>query len=1027
VLEQLIRLKARHAPAATETTVDEIQGWFLSEGRDLAWGELVRLLKDKAVDEGLGAYVQGRHGRQSRMRWSGQGQEAVYRVDSADPVALPAPPSSKGVEMLEIPTGSGRAILVLEGAITEQDIATIAIALRPLVQLGDDDRQLFPEAGEDEGMELLVDADEPGEANDEALDDASPIPVTSLSPSSRAYRSEALEAMVADAVGQIPARKWKHRSAVVSRYGLDGSGQKTLEETGQKFDVTRERIRQIQAGFIGSARQRFRSRARDAAAQWLREILEGPRRGTGFVSTSELGAIRLDPRMCDGWAQMALDIAFGDVARGIDEPLMTALADACMPRFDRFGVMGWLCNPDWPASELEEIAQWLQDLSRNPPRLPLALSPFADQLGKPLEMVEAVLASHPDFSTYAGYLLRGAGSAGQKRAVRAHLLAASLSMNGAPVSQHELWIAYRRCFEDIDPCSSNDLRVAISDERGAPHLFILDTNRSVYPLGFVSRHSDLDLAARFAAPSPEVLQGDTGRLHDWLATNGPSTREQIQAALGIPENSLTPMLAQRTSAMNVTPRHYWAAWRQQELAGWSWGASDLVEDDARDLVAARQCNDDPRQLYAGWTGLFERALCERAEREQWSCLSHLLWACDPEQWPVDSSERARWSEKRRGMAVAPPAMPTLPIINRLPDAERLLRILLSAVQSDVMTPVRANRITRPRGPRELINGALLAMLARVGALSNKADSFWSSHALGTDTRRWLALLEAEYVSAGNLSWTRGMARRLFEEALTSRAGGWSDSPEWTALLESLATEIGIPLPDTSAVAQSQLDLIDEAQGTALDAGVEASTADFDAADAEQVAHQVAEAGTAPTPAMAPLHPVETLIGLAQAGDSDAQYQLSQQLERGEGVPPNPQAALYWLRLAAASLHVRACVRLGAKLWHRELEANDPEARARGLVYLNVGTAKGHAEACYLVGMAYLRGDRVHRNPRAAINLLKRAARAGHPRAAFELAQVLRGKMESWVPDTLGLLRFAASRNVAEARELLARAEDEVSR
>jgi RNA polymerase primary sigma factor len=30
------------------------------------------------------------------------------------------------------------------------------------------------------------------------------------------------------------------------RFGLDGGGEKTLEEVGEKFGVTRERIRQIQ-------------------------------------------------------------------------------------------------------------------------------------------------------------------------------------------------------------------------------------------------------------------------------------------------------------------------------------------------------------------------------------------------------------------------------------------------------------------------------------------------------------------------------------------------------------------------------------------------------------------------------------------------------------------------------------------------------------------------------------------------------------------------------------------------------------
>ena len=37
-----------------------------------------------------------------------------------------------------------------------------------------------------------------------------------------------------------------HRRVFRLRFGLDGGPQKTLEEVGQKFGVTRERVRQIQ-------------------------------------------------------------------------------------------------------------------------------------------------------------------------------------------------------------------------------------------------------------------------------------------------------------------------------------------------------------------------------------------------------------------------------------------------------------------------------------------------------------------------------------------------------------------------------------------------------------------------------------------------------------------------------------------------------------------------------------------------------------------------------------------------------------
>ncbi len=44
------------------------------------------------------------------------------------------------------------------------------------------------------------------------------------------------------------------------RFGLDDGRQRTLEEVGQKFDVTRERIRQIEAKALRKLRHPNRSK-----------------------------------------------------------------------------------------------------------------------------------------------------------------------------------------------------------------------------------------------------------------------------------------------------------------------------------------------------------------------------------------------------------------------------------------------------------------------------------------------------------------------------------------------------------------------------------------------------------------------------------------------------------------------------------------------------------------------------------------------------------------------------------------------
>ena len=46
-----------------------------------------------------------------------------------------------------------------------------------------------------------------------------------------------------EALGSLPERE---RMVLEYRFGLTGGQPKTLEEVGERFDVTRERIRQIQ-------------------------------------------------------------------------------------------------------------------------------------------------------------------------------------------------------------------------------------------------------------------------------------------------------------------------------------------------------------------------------------------------------------------------------------------------------------------------------------------------------------------------------------------------------------------------------------------------------------------------------------------------------------------------------------------------------------------------------------------------------------------------------------------------------------
>lgn len=901
-----------------------------------------------------------------------------------------------------------------------------------------------------------VDTEEPGDGairdGAGAGDPADVLP--SLAPGHRACRDEAIEALVHRLVESIPARmgQGRARAVIMARYGLGGAGEQTLEAIGKRLDVTRELIRQIQARALRqlAGDPGVQQRARDALTHWLRRTVEASSATGALLASRDLDALQDDRAQVDGWVELALDVAFPVAGAAKRATQMMALADMALHRYAPFGVSCWIADPQRASVVFPTVEAWIEELEADALALPLPADTFASVLGVGVADVIAVASAHPRFAVYAGYLFRGAAATIDRRAVRAHLLARHLAGRNA-ISQYELWKEYRRRFDDIDPCSSNDLRLAISErQRGAPHLFIVDNNNSLFALGGAASIHGLDLAARFPEPQDPGLEQARGPLVDALR-QGPESAEALADRLGLNTEGLLSQLGQRSDFIFVTPRFYGLADQLPRIAALEWDPRVLIEDDALALIGCRQAHEEPRDVYVGWTPSYERALCVRAKDSQWTCLPQLLWACEPDRWPMAAQEKAAWIALKAEVA-QPPAAVSLPTGSRLPDPERLLRFLLVLDQRGGLSMAMANRVTRPRGPLEQSNGTLLAMLARVGALRQDADTYWATHRAGAEAGRWCSMLADEYLQSGKLAWTQGACLAILREAASHPGQGWAAAHGWTTRICSWAVGNGVDVDALEATGPG-VNESDEAHGAPtegedpdvatdlLPAGgdVPAVPADpsdgpgvsiEDAQHADQLAQFVAEVAgmegigvEATLPPAAPPSTVESipaLVAMAQSGDAQAQYRLSRQLDEGVGTAPNPQAAAYWLQRAADARHVPACVRLGRRLLAGEIGGGSREERQQGLVYLNAGTKVGNPMACYLVGLAYRDGALTRRNLAASMRLLKRAARAGHGRAAYALALMLSQRMGRWVPDTLGLLRLAAQKGVPEAGTLLDR-------
>ena len=89
----------------------------------------------------------------------------------------------------------------------------------------------------------LVSLDTPiGEEDDSVLGDF--IPDTNAESPEKFTEENSLKEAVREALKQLPEREAK---VLTLRFGLDGSKARTLEEVGKEFNITRERIRQIEA------------------------------------------------------------------------------------------------------------------------------------------------------------------------------------------------------------------------------------------------------------------------------------------------------------------------------------------------------------------------------------------------------------------------------------------------------------------------------------------------------------------------------------------------------------------------------------------------------------------------------------------------------------------------------------------------------------------------------------------------------------------------------------------------------------
>ena len=115
---------------------------------------------------------------------------------------------------------------------------------------GRDDQQADPCIQEPVSLETPIGEEEDSHLGDFIQDDNVPVPA-------EAAAFTLLKEQLVEVLGTLTEREQK---VLRLRFGLDDGRARTLEEVGKEFNVTRERIRQIEAKALRKLRHPSRSR-----------------------------------------------------------------------------------------------------------------------------------------------------------------------------------------------------------------------------------------------------------------------------------------------------------------------------------------------------------------------------------------------------------------------------------------------------------------------------------------------------------------------------------------------------------------------------------------------------------------------------------------------------------------------------------------------------------------------------------------------------------------------------------------------
>lgn len=523
------------------------------------------------------------------------------------------------------------------------------------------------------------------------------------------------------------------------RYGLSGADEETLEEIGQDYNVTRERIRQLQAGGLRKLRTRISRAPIDAlladaaASQWRR--LAGDDRWITFKALPDRR------KAVEGHVLLAVELAGLKLSDWLDQIGGRLTYGWCEDRADADAIRA-------AGAALEAALKGL-DL----PRLATDVDSDLDA-----RLVEPACALILEVRTHLGYIASDRIGPRIKRAIGLH---ATLGGHPRGLGEDALLEAYHRRFP-TDLCSVRDAEIVMF---AAPHMFLQIVDGVWAAVGAAGAppfpQAELPIRPVYPEEPGTIAQSlEAALLERGLSRIGDLYRDAEDI---LPEgrsaNSVGPVLLTRSDLFKrALPGVYGLAHDIPEIdADLPHDMPALLNPEQARLFAMGRYAGEPRSSYPLWSVRAEEHLCRWARHAAEPALFQALLAvAEPGRWAGqhDLEDWIALKQKQARFAIGY-ALQKDRAYER-PDLDQVLAGCLWVKAEGGVSWMGANRILGHRV--DSYKGAgLLAVLSLIGVITPpRLSGFaWQSrHEVGPNLEAVMEPLIEVLTRDGRLRWER---------------------------------------------------------------------------------------------------------------------------------------------------------------------------------------------------------------------------------------------------------------------------------